>query len=56
MRRMRDKADLVILGAANLLSWMAEMEQALKVVLLIVSIGYALHRWWHWSQIIKPKK
>jgi hypothetical protein len=53
MHRMRDRADWLILAVTNAMAWMVNMEQALKVVLLVVSIGYALHRWWHWAHLSK---
>lgn len=49
---MKNKADLAILAVSNFLLWfaklprlMASAEPFLKDVLLVISIGYALHRW-----------
>ena len=43
----------MLLGAANYLAWLVDFEQILKVILLLVSIGYAVQRWWHFNQTKK---
>lgn len=55
---MKDKADLGVLAATNLAAWIAspEAEPMLKNVLMIVSIGYALHRWLYWARNKKNTK
>lgn len=54
--RMREKLDFVILAVANATAWLSNMEQVLKLVLLLVSIGFALHRWIYWSRTKKTLK
>lgn len=44
---IKQKIDLIILAATNAAAWLVEIEQALKVILLIVSLLYALDRWAH---------
>ncbi len=56
MHRMRDKLDLALLGAANVVGWLSNLEPFLKDILLIVSIGYAVDRWQHWRANIRRKE
>lgn len=56
MKQMiKTKIDLAILGIANVGAWFANIESALKILLLTVSLGYALDRWYHFRKTRKHK-
>jgi hypothetical protein len=50
MKMIREKADLAILAISNATVWLTDFEAVLKVLLLLVSIGYAAHRWYDWNK------
>lgn len=48
--KVKQKIDLMILAAANAGAWMMHIESALKICLLVITVGYAIDRWIYWRR------
>lgn len=47
---MKGSTDTALLLFVNGAAWMVDFEMILKIIFLLISIGFLLARWWHWHR------
>lgn len=48
--KVETAADCVLIAFVNIFAWLVNVEQLLKVAVLLISAGFMIHRWWYWNR------